>query len=80
MKIGIIADVHDNLRSLNKVLDYLNKQRADLLIHCGDWDMPFTMKAFTRIECPIRAVLGNGDPDIQKFLYQLQDLEILKDP
>jgi putative phosphoesterase len=79
MKIGIIADVHDNLRSLNKVLDYFNSEKIDLLIHCGDWDMPFTMRAFTRIKCPIRAVLGNGDPDIQKFLYQLQNLEVLKD-
>ena len=79
MKIGVIADTHDNLRFLNKVLDYLNKQEISLLIHCGDWGQPFTMRMLTKLKCPIKSVLGNADPDIQKFLYQLQNLEILKD-
>lgn len=79
MKVGIIADVHDNLRFLAKTLNYLSEQGIGLLIHCGDWCTPFTMRIFTRLKCPIKAVLGNGDPDIQKFLYQLQNLEMLKD-
>lgn len=79
MKIGIISDVHDNLRTLKKVLDQLKTgQGVDMLIHCGDWDMPFTMRTFVGFNKPIRGVLGNGDPDIQKFLYQLQNLEMLK--
>ncbi len=78
MKIGIIADIHDNLRFLNKILDYLNKQKIDLLIHCGDWGQPFTMRTFTKLNCPIKSVLGNADADIQKFQYQLQNLEMLK--
>ncbi len=40
--------------------------------------MPFTMRPYSQLKCPIRGVLGNGDPDIQKFLYQLQNLEVLK--
>lgn len=80
MKIGIISDVHDNLRSLSKLISILrDKDRIDLLIHCGDWVMPFTMRTFVELGKPIRGVLGNGDPDIQKFQYQLQNLEALKE-
>lgn len=78
MKIGIISDTHNHLRLLDKVMKYLNKEKIDLLIHCGDFEMPFTMRVMAQAKFPIKAVLGNGDPDIQKFLFQLQNLEILK--
>lgn len=79
MKIGIISDVHDNLRTLSLLLKHLKAvEKVDLLLHCGDWDMPFTMRTYVVFDRPIRGVLGNGDPDIQKFLYQLQNIEMLK--
>jgi putative phosphoesterase len=79
MKIGIISDVHDNLRTLSLVLKKLkDEEKVDMLINCGDWDMPFTMRTYVGFDKPIRGVLGNGDPDIQKFEYQLQNLEMLK--
>jgi uncharacterized protein len=78
MKIAIISDVHDNLRNLNKVLKALKEVNIDLLLHCGDWIMPFTMRTFVDLGKPVKGVLGNGDPDIQKFLYQLQNMEFLK--
>lgn len=78
MKIAIISDTHDNMRILNKVVRYLNTISIDLLVHCGDWDMPFTMRGLVGAKFPIKSVLGNGDPDIQKFQYQLQNLEILQ--
>lgn len=78
MKIGIISDVHDNLRHLEKAIRFFNKEKIGLLIHCGDWDMPFTMRSYIELKCSIRGVLGNGDPDIQKFQYQLQNLKVLK--
>lgn len=78
MIIGIIADVHDNLRHLYKAIEFFNARKIGLLLHCGDWDMPFTMRPYVRLKCPVKGVLGNGDPDIQKFLYQLQNVKVLK--
>ena len=78
MKIAIISDVHDHMRLFSKCIDYLNSIKIDLLINCGDWDMPFTMRPLARAKFPIRSVLGNGDPDIQKFEFQLQNIEVLK--
>ncbi len=78
MKMAILGDLHDNLRHLNVVIDEINKIGVDLVAFTGDFDMPFTMRAFTRFQSPIKAVLGNGDPDIQKFEYQLDKLDVLK--
>lgn len=73
MLVGIISDVHDNLRHLNKAIRYFNDKHIDILLHCGDWDMPFTIEIYKELKCPIKGVLGNGDPDIEKFQYQLQN-------
>lgn len=72
MLIGIIADVHDNLRTLDKAIQFFNRLKIELLLHCGDWDMPFTLRMYSELNCPTKGVLGNGDPDIEKFLYQLK--------
>ena len=42
-------------------------------MHLGDWDAPFTLEMYQGFKCPIKGVLGNGDPDIEKFEYQLQN-------
>lgn len=73
MIVGIISDVHNNLRHLDKAITCFRKKKIDILLHCGDWDMPFTLEMYKEFKCPIRGVLGNGDPDIQKFEYQLQN-------
>lgn len=78
MKIAIISDVHDNLRILSRSIEYFNHLNVDVLIHCGDWVMPFTLRTFVPFKGKIYGVLGNGDPDIQKYLYQIQNLDVLK--
>jgi len=36
MQIAIIADTHDNIPNLKKVLDYCRENKIEKLIHCGD--------------------------------------------
>ncbi|MGN1420786.1 MAG: metallophosphoesterase family protein [Eubacterium sp.] len=36
MKLGIITDIHNNVIALEKVLDFLNKEKCDKIICCGD--------------------------------------------
>ena len=36
MKIAIMSDTHDNLATTKKVVDWLNKEKISLLLHCGD--------------------------------------------
>jgi uncharacterized protein len=79
MKIAVVSDTHDHMREMAKVIDYLNANNCELLLHCGDWDMPFAMRSVAHAKFPIKSVLGNGDPDILKFLYQLEHILELKD-
>ena len=36
MKIAIVSDTHDNIKNFSKVIDYLNKEKIHLILHCGD--------------------------------------------
>lgn len=69
MLIGITSDTHDNGRPMLRSVEVFNEHKINLLIHCGDWDMPFTLRFYKNLCCPIKGVLGNGDPDITKFWW-----------
>lgn len=79
MKIGIISDTHDNGRYILKAVDLFVREKVGLVLHCGDWDMPFTLQFYTDLKCPLKGVLGNGDPDIQKFLRIKETSELKLD-
>jgi len=36
MKIGIISDTHNNWANFKKVLDWMNKNDVEEVLHCGD--------------------------------------------
>jgi len=40
MKIAIVSDSHDNIPNIEKMLDFINKNKIDLMIHCGDLAAP----------------------------------------
>jgi len=62
MKIAIISDTHDNLATLNQAIDWINKEKIDLLIHCGDVCSQKTLEILIKkFEKPIHLVLGNAD-------------------
>lgn len=64
MKIAILSDSHDNLPNLEKALNYINKQDAKMLIHCGDVCAPATLKFIAeRFDKPIHLCFGNVDGD-----------------
>lgn len=66
MKIGIISDTHDHMNNIKKFVDiFIDDEKIDLLIHCGDIIAPFMNLAFKRVvdetNCKIFAVYGNND-------------------
>ncbi len=61
MKIGILADTHNNIKNLRAALGLFESESIDTLIHCGDLtsvEIARAMEGF-RVIC----VLGNGDID-----------------
>lgn len=67
MKIGVMSDSHDQVENILKAVDIFNQEQVELVIHCGDWVSPFTIKFYKKIKCPIRGVFGNNDGD--RFLH-----------
>lgn len=63
MKIGIIADTHDNLPLIKRAVEVLNKENIELLIHAGDFVAPFTFNELKNINCKFLGIFGNNDGD-----------------
>lgn len=59
--IGVLSDSHDQVHYLDKVVAYFNEQQVGLVIHCGDWISPFTLRYFTKLNAPLYGVFGNND-------------------
>ena len=62
MQIAIISDIHDNIWSLETVLQEVGG--SDALVCCGDFCAPFTLKQIAEgFSGAIHAVFGNNDGD-----------------
>jgi putative phosphoesterase len=61
MKIAILSDIHDNIWTLETLLDGLE---ADALIFCGDFCAPFTLAQIGKgFAGPVHVIFGNNDGD-----------------
>ena len=61
MKIGIIADTHNNIELTRRAIDVFKARKVDLVIHAGDLTSPKIMELFGQFTC--KFVLGNSDID-----------------
>ena len=62
MKIGIISDTHNNLKSVEKAVSLFNKYQVRYIFHSGDMVSPVTARAFAGAAgAKFIAVLGNCD-------------------
>lgn len=62
MRIAIVSDTHDNSANFNKVIDWLNKEKIKVILHCGDICNQETIdEAVKNFKGKIKFVRGNGD-------------------
>ena len=73
MKIGIIADTHDNLPKIKKALALFKMRGCEAIVHAGDVIAPFAAKALRALKLPIYAVYGNNDGE-RTGLAELLDI------
>jgi len=79
MKIGIIADTHNNLATAKKITDWLNKEKISLLLHCGDISTQETIDEIEKnFKGKIKFVKGNADVDLD--LPEKEEIEIGNPP
>lgn len=63
MKVGIMADTHDNLAAIRRAVEIFNNEGIDLLIHAGDFVAPFTASPLSMLKAPLVGIFGNNDGD-----------------
>lgn len=72
MKIGIIADTHNNIELTKKAVEIFKKKGVDLVIHAGDLTSPRMMDLFEKFKCVF--VLGNSDIDVELINARSQEM------
>ncbi|HUK38477.1 MAG TPA: metallophosphoesterase [Methanomicrobiales archaeon] len=63
MRIGILADTHDNLPLVMRAVERLNAAGPGLVLHAGDFIAPFVIPRLASLSCPCIGVFGNNDGD-----------------
>lgn len=71
MRIGVISDTHDNLRTLERALDILEAEEISTLLHCGDLCAPAIVKALAGFDTWIAR--GNMDrhPELKPVVEEV---------
>ncbi len=71
VRIGILADTHNQLERTQRAVKLLQKSGAEVLIHCGDFTDPEIVTACSIL--PLYFVFGNNDADSVPYLQQAAD-------
>ena len=68
MKIGILSDIHDNVKNLELALAVFEKEGVSRLLCCGDFISGIPMRKLGSFAGHVDCVFGNNDGD--KLLLQ----------
>ena len=74
MKIGLIADSHDNVPMIRSAVNAFTEAGVDAVIHAGDIVSPFAAKELLTAAVPIRAVYGNNDGDTERLAQMIEGI------
>ncbi len=73
MKFAIVSDTHDNIKNFNKIIDWLNKEKINVILHCGDICNQETInEAVKNFKGEIKFVRGNGDFDLDEVPEKIE--------
>ncbi|RLD15595.1 MAG: hypothetical protein DRI22_02300 [Caldiserica bacterium] len=61
MKIGIIADSHENMDLIDQACEIMKERNVEVIFHAGDIISPIALKHFKNCGCLMIAVFGNND-------------------
>ncbi len=75
MKIGIMADTHDNLPLVKKAINRLNQENVEIVLHAGDYVAPFTVALFEELKAKFIGVFGNNDGDHKLLKTRIAGIE-----
>ena len=74
MKIGIIADTHDNISAIQKAVRFFDTQNLKYVIHAGDYVAPFSLQELIKVKARFIGIFGNNDGERKGLLSVYKDL------
>lgn len=64
MKFAIVSDTHGNIANFKKIAGWLNKEKIETILHCGDIGSPETLReSLANYQGEFFGVFGNMDAD-----------------
>ncbi len=63
MLIAILSDSHDHIPNLYRAVEAANRERAEVLIHCGDLISPFMLPRLHAFNGVVHLIYGNNAGD-----------------
>lgn len=61
MKIGLLADIHDNVDNLRHAIRLFNALECKAVLLAGDFVSPLVVPSMRRLTCPVIACYGDND-------------------
>lgn len=61
MKIGILADIHDNVDNLRHAINLFNSLQCRAVLLAGDFVSPLVVPSMRKFFCPVIACFGDND-------------------
>ncbi len=62
--IGVVSDTHDNVDKIEKIVNFFNERKVDVVLHAGDIISPFAAAKFNNLNMEFIAIFGNNDGEI----------------
>jgi uncharacterized protein len=63
MRIGVMADSHDRVPAIDRLLRRMAESGIGLVLHAGDYCSPFSLAPFRDINIALAGVFGRNDGD-----------------
>lgn len=80
MRIGVVSDTHNNLRSVQRIVELFNGAGVERVVHTGDITQAKTLEVFAHLTAPLYGVFGNNDQErgalqaaIDRFGFRFQE-------
>ena len=53
---------------VRRAVELFNREKVELVIHCGDIISPFTLEFYKGLKCPIKFLFGNNTGDLIRHI------------
>jgi len=76
MKIGLMADIHERLDTVERAIEFFNRQSLEHILYTDDLVSPFVVSKFSKPKAKLYYVWGNNEGDRRRVRERFEDLGV----